>query len=143
MWLWRDGDLVPDCLELADAADGCSETELLKSKPGMFDTEGMVVEQFFADSLDGTKVPYFAIHAADMKLDGSNPTLVDAYGGFEISMLPGYSAGSGAGWLERGCVKVIANIRGGGEYGPTWHQAALQEKRHKAYVEEESLKYSV
>ena len=56
MWLWRDGYLVPDCLELADAADGCSETELLKSKPGMFDTEGMVVEQFFADSLDGTKV---------------------------------------------------------------------------------------
>jgi len=72
-------------------------------------------------------------------MDGSNPTLLDAYGGFEISMLPGYSAGVGAGWLERGGCKVIANIRGGGEYGPSWHQAALKEKRYKCYEDMEAV----
>merc|ERR1712087_348941 len=75
----------------------------------------------------------------DLAMDGSNPVLLDAYGGFEISMLPGYSAGVGAGWLERGGAKVIANIRGGGEYGPKWHQAALKEKRYKAYEDVEAV----
>jgi len=72
-------------------------------------------------------------------MDGSRPTLLDAYGGFEISMTPGYSAGVGAGWLERGGIKVIANIRGGGEYGPEWHQAALKEKRYKCYEDLEGV----
>jgi len=98
-----------------------------------------VVEQNFAISLDSTKVPYFVVRRADMLFDSSNATLLDAYGGFEISMLPGYSAGVGAGWLERGGVKVIANIRGGGEYGPKWHQAALKEHRHKAYEDVEAV----
>jgi len=75
----------------------------------------------------------------DLVFDGSNPTLLDAYGGFEISMLPGYSAGVGAGWLEKGGVKVIANIRGGGEYGPTWHQAALKKHRYKCYEDVEAV----
>ena len=74
-----------------------------------------------------------------MKFDGSTPTLVDAYGGFEISMTPHYSAGVGIGWLERGGCKVIANVRGGGEYGPSWHQAALKEKRYKAYEDVEAV----
>ena len=139
MWLWRDGYLVPDVLELANAEDGCAATEVLKSKPAMFDSSGLVVDQHFATSLDGTKVPYFVLHREDTALDGSNATLLDAYGGFEISMLPGYSAGVGAGWLERGGVKVIANIRGGGEYGPKWHQAALKEHRHKAYEDVEAV----
>merc|ERR1711871_1290612 len=144
LWLWRDGYLVPDALELADASTGCRVTEPLKAKPPMFDSAGMVVEQFFATSLDGTSIPYFIIRRGDehpkgFALDGSNVTLLDAYGGFEISMLPGYSAGVGAGWLERGGVKVIANIRGGGEYGPAWHQAALKEKRHKAYEDVEAV----
>ena len=122
--------LQPDTLELCSAEDSCTNTEKLKSKPEMFDSSGMVVEQFFASSVDGTLVPYFVIRKEAMPHDGSNCTLyvhvsvycldwclhrLDAYGGFEISMLPGYSAGVGAGWLERGGVKVIANIRGGGE----------------------------
>ena len=74
-----------------------------------------------------------------MALDGSNAVLLDAYGGFEVSMLPGYSAGVGAGWIERGGVKVIANIRGGGEYGPQWHQAALKKRRYKCYEDVEAV----
>ena len=106
LWLWRDGYLVPDVLELANAEDGCMATEVLKSKPAMFNSNGLTVHQHFVTSLDGTKVPYFVICRAEMVLDGTNATLLDAYGGFEISMLPGYSAGVGAGWLERGGVKV-------------------------------------
>jgi prolyl oligopeptidase len=139
MWLFRDGYLVPDSQEATDAANGCTQTEVLRTKPAMFDASALTVSQHFATSLDGTKVPYFVMHRKDMPLDGSNCTLVDAYGGFEIAMLPGYSAGVGAGWLERGGVKVIANVRGGGEYGPSWHQAALREKRHKAYEDVEAV----
>merc|ERR1719174_200617 len=117
VYLWRSGFLVPDTLELANPSDGCTSTEKLKSKPAMFDASGLCVEQHFVPSLDGTKIPYFVIRRAELPLDGSTPTLLDAYGGFEISELPGYSAGVGAGWLEAGGVKVIANIRGGGEYG--------------------------
>ena len=91
----------------------------------------------------GSKVPYFVMRREDLTFDGSNPTLVDAYGGFEISLTPGYSAGVGVGWLERGGVKVIANIRGGGEYGPRWHQAALKAKRFKAYEDLEAVAQDV
>jgi len=139
LWLSRDGYLVPDSLELASATDCCLSTQKAKSKPAMFDTAGLCVEQHFVPSLDGTKIPYFVIRPVDLPLDGSTPTILDAYGGFEISMLPGYSAGVGAGWLEAGGVKVIANIRGGGEYGPKWHQAALKEKRYKAYEDVEAV----
>ena len=97
----------------------------------MFDASGLLCEQNFADSEDGTKVPYFVIRPKDLPFDGSSATLLDGYGGFEVSMTPYYSAGVGAAWLERGGVKVIANIRGGGEYGPAWHQAALKANRHK------------
>ncbi|MGG6341608.1 prolyl oligopeptidase family serine peptidase, partial [Stenotrophomonas geniculata] len=87
----------------------------------------------FATSKDGTRVPYFVVHDKAMKLDGSNPTLLYGYGGFEISLTPSYSGGMGRAWLEKGGVYVVANIRGGGEYGPRWHQAALKQNRHKAY----------
>lgn len=120
LWLWRDGYLVPDTLEIATAEDCCKSTEFVKAKPAMFNADGLIVEQHFATSSDGTRIPYFVMRKKDLKMDGSNAVLLDAYGGFEISLLPGYSAGVGAGWLERGGVKVIANIRGGGEYGPTW-----------------------
>lgn len=139
VWLWRDGYLIPDTLEIADASDGCATSSLVKAKPAMFRADGLCVEQHFATSLDGTKVPYFVIRPENLVFDGNNPTLLDAYGGFEISMLPGYYAAVGAGWLEHGGVKVIANIRGGGEYGPKWHQAALKEKRHKAYEDVEAV----
>ncbi|KAL7539110.1 hypothetical protein ACHAWF_006302 [Thalassiosira exigua] len=139
LWLWRDGYLVPDALEMASAEDGCATTERVKSKPAMFDADGLTVEQKFAKSKDGTRIPYFVMRRADLTMDGDNPVLLDAYGGFEISMLPGYSAGVGAGWLERGGCKVVANIRGGGEYGPAWHQAALKEKRYKCFEDMEAV----
>ena len=139
LWLFRNGYLVPNALELASAEDGCAKTRLVRSQPAMFDASSLMVEQRFAVSADGTKVPYFVIRRQDLKMDGTNPTLLDAYGGFEISLLPGYSAGVGAGWLERGGTKVIANIRGGGEYGPSWHQAALKGKRPKCYEDVEAV----
>eukprot|EP00933_Yihiella_yeosuensis_P034155 TRINITY_DN27688_c0_g1_i1.p1 TRINITY_DN27688_c0_g1~~TRINITY_DN27688_c0_g1_i1.p1 ORF type:complete len:409 (-),score=78.96 TRINITY_DN27688_c0_g1_i1:123-1349(-) len=139
IWVVKHGFLQPDSLQLASAADCGARPEDVKSKPAMFDASGLIVEQAFAESLDGTKVPYFLIRRKDAKLDGTMPTLLDGYGGFEISMTPGYSAGVGAGWLEKGGAKVIANIRGGGEFGPAWHQAALKEKRHKAYEDFEAV----
>lgn len=139
VWVSRDGFLVPDTLELATAADCCAAPEKLKGRPHQFDAKGLICEQQFADSADGTKIPYFVMRRKDAPMDGSNPTLLDGYGGFEISELPGYSGGVGAGWLERGGIKVIANIRGGGEYGPRWHQAALRENRFKAYEDFEAV----
>jgi len=105
----------------------------LKELPAFFDATGLEVSQHFATSKDGTKVPYFQVAKKGIKLDGTNPTLLYGYGGFEVSLTPGYSAGIGRAWLTQGGVYVVANIRGGGEYGPRWHQAALKEKRHRAY----------
>ncbi|HMV67095.1 MAG TPA: prolyl oligopeptidase family serine peptidase [Myxococcota bacterium] len=109
------------------------EPELLKQQPAFFDASGMEITQHFATSDDGARIPYFQVAPAGMKLDGGHPTLLYGYGGFEISLTPSYSASVGRGWLSRGHVYVVANIRGGGEYGPAWHQAALKENRHKAY----------
>ena len=105
----------------------------VKSLPQFFDSEKFEVEQYEAKSKDGTMIPYFIIFAKDMKLDGKNPTLLYGYGGFEVSMRPRYSATIGNCWLEMGGVYVVANIRGGGEFGPQWHQAALKENRQRAY----------
>jgi len=105
----------------------------LKQLPSYFDAEGLEVTQHEATSKDGTKIPYFQIARKDAPKDGSNPTILYGYGGFEIPLVPQYQATTGAAWLEQGGVYVVANIRGGGEFGPRWHQAALKEKRHKAY----------
>ncbi len=125
------GYLNPSSLWLADAATGA--VDQVKSMPAKFDATGMTVEQHEARSADGTMIPYFVVHKADMPLDGSNPTLLYGYGGFESSLLPGYSATIGKLWLERGGVYVIANTRGGGEFGPRWHEAALQQNRQRAH----------
>jgi prolyl oligopeptidase len=109
------------------------QPEKVKSMPTFFNAEGMKVEQREATSQDGTKIPYFLVTPKDYKADGKNPTLLYAYGGFEISMTPRYSGTIGTAWLERGGVYVLANIRGGGEFGPRWHQAALKANRHKAF----------
>jgi prolyl oligopeptidase len=109
------------------------ETAAAKSLPDWFDADSMVSEQFFATSPDGTKVPYFVVRGKDIKMDGTNPTLLYGYGGFEISLNPSYSATRGKLWLERGGVYVLANIRGGGEYGPKWHQAGLKTERQRIY----------
>jgi len=107
--------------------------QVLKQLPAFFDASPYRIEQHFATSKDGTKVPYFMVSRKDLELDGDNPTLLYGYGGFEVSMTPGYSAGVGKAWLADGGVYVVANIRGGGEYGPRWHQAALKANRNKAY----------
>ncbi len=107
--------------------------EKLKEMPSFFDASGLEVSQHFATSKDGTKVPYFQVSRKGMPLDGARPTLLYGYGGFEISMVPGYSPLVGRGWLTQGGVYVVANIRGGGEYGPRWHQAALRQNRLRAY----------
>ena len=107
--------------------------EELKRLPHFFDSVGMQISQHFATSSDGTKVPYFMVAKKDVNLDGTNPTLLYGYGGFEISLQPNYSATVGRAWLTQGGVYVVANIRGGGEYGPRWHQAALKENRLRAY----------
>lgn len=106
---------------------------LVREAPSFFNAENYSVEQHFAVSADGTRVPYFQVGPKGLVLDGGNPTLLSGYGGFEVSRTPAYSGAVGRSWLERGGVFVVANIRGGGEYGPSWHTAALQENRHRAY----------
>jgi prolyl oligopeptidase len=112
---------------------GQERPERLKQLPAFFDAEGLAITQHEAISADGTRVPYFQVAPEDLKLTGTAPTLLYGYGGFEVPMLPGYSGGVGFGWLERGGVYAMANIRGGGEFGPRWHQAALKANRHKAF----------
>jgi len=130
-WLVDTGFLTPSTLKLGTI--GKDTPEPLKSSPSFFEEPGYAVEQHFVTSKDGTRVPYFQVSARDLKLDGSNPTLLYGYGGFEIALTPSYSGSVGRSWLERGGVYVVANIRGGGEYGPGWHYAALQANRHRAY----------
>jgi len=122
---------MPQSLWLADAAAGT--VEKLKAIPDRFDASNLVTEQFEATSADGTKVPYFVTRPRQMKLDGSNATVLYGYGGFQSSLLPAYSATMGKLWLEDGGVYVIANTRGGGEFGPAWHQAAIGPNRQRAH----------
>lgn len=131
LFLWVSGYLTPQTLLLADAATG--RVEQLKAAPAKFDATGLVVEQHEATSADGTKVPYFLVRRADAPRDGSTPTLLYGYGGFQISQLPGYSAVRGKLWLERGGAFAVANTRGGGEFGPAWHQAAIGPNRDRAH----------
>lgn len=168
-WLVSTGFLTPSTLsygtldgpsdtEAAHSAgasvrsEGFSAPEVIKSAPALFPAEGFAVEQHFATSEDGTRIPYFQIADSALELDGNNPTLLDGYGGFEVSRTPGYSPVIGIGWLgrttttattpamtptttpvERRGVYVLANIRGGGEYGPGWHTSAMREDRMRAY----------
>ena len=105
----------------------------ISQSPQRFDARGLKVEQLWSTSKDGTKVPYFLVHRADAKFDGQTPTLLYADGGFEVSMLPAYSASTGKLWLERGGAYVLANIRGGGEFGPEWHDQGLKTNRQRIY----------
>jgi prolyl oligopeptidase len=123
--------LTPPSMWLADAASGKAR-EIMR-QPEKFDASGLVAEQREAVSSDGTRIPYFLVHRKDIKLDGNNPTLLYAYGGFEISETPNYSATKGKLWLEKGGVYALANIRGGGEFGPAWHEAGLGTKRQIIY----------
>lgn len=127
------GFLQPTTLYLGNLEHKEQPPEILKQDPAHFDATGYVVKQHFAQSDDGTRVPYFVVAKKDLVYDGKNPTLLYGYGGFEVSLEPYYLDVNGPAWLDRGGVFVLANIRGGGEYGPRWHQAALKEQRLRAY----------
>ena len=126
-----EGFLTPDSLMSYSASTGKVTT--LKSLPSWFDADDLVVEQKQVESKDGTMIPFFVIHKKGIKHDGKTPTLLYGYGGFQISMRPNYSGLRGKLWLERGGAFVLANIRGGGEFGPKWHQAGLKTKRQVIY----------
>lgn len=165
-WLIATGFTTPSTLTRGtlkrDGNAVGSSHEVIRTSPSFFDDSAYEVQQHFAVSEDGTRVPYFQVASRDLVLDGQNPTQLSGYGGFEISRTPAYSGAIGRAWLERrtgvavssegdgsegdgsagsktgaghsrGGVFVVANIRGGGEYGPSWHRAALKEKRHRAY----------
>ncbi|MFM2341874.1 MAG: hypothetical protein RLZZ592_1527 [Pseudomonadota bacterium] len=130
-WVTYADFLTPDSLMLAEA--GRDAPEVLKQRPRYFDAAGLAAEQRFATSADGTRVPYFVVRPKDAPMDGSTPTLLYGYGGFEVSMQPWYSGGFGLAWYERGGALVVANIRGGGEFGPAWHQAAVGEHKPRSH----------
>lgn len=130
VWLIVTDYLTPSTLSIATVGEA---PRPLRSAPAFFDASRHVIEQHFVTSDDGTRVPYFLVRPADLPFDGTAPTLLYGYGGFEIPMTPGYSGATGRSWLERGGVYAVANLRGGGEYGPRWHRAALREKRPRAY----------
>ena len=130
IWFYSYTDfLTPSSLFLVAE----EKSEQVKSMPAFFNTDGMEVAQREAISRDGTKIPYFLITPKGFQANGKSPALLYGYGGFEIPMTPRYSAIVGTAWLERGGVYALANIRGGGEFGPRWHQAALRANRHKAF----------
>ena len=108
---------------------GPERLDRIKSAPAFFDAENIDVKQFFVPSKDGTSIPYFVVGSRDAA--GPGPTLLGGYGGFESSMTPGYGGVLGRLWLARGGTYAMANIRGGGEYGPGWHTQAMREGRHK------------
>jgi prolyl oligopeptidase len=130
--LTRSGFLTPATLELAEA--GRNARQRLQQLPAFFDASTHEVAQWHARSADGTLVPYFIVKPRGAQAPaGGWPTLLYGYGGFEISMKPGYSGILGRGWLSQGGVYVLANLRGGGEFGPRWHQAALREQRQRSF----------
>ncbi|HLX64703.1 MAG TPA: prolyl oligopeptidase family serine peptidase [Planctomycetota bacterium] len=137
VWIDYNDFLTPDSLYLMKL--GANLGQPIKSRPKYFDTTGMEVQQFEATSKDGTKVPYFVVGKTDAIKSGTAPTILYGYGGFEIPMLPMYSAGIGTSWLAKGGVYVLANIRGGGEFGPAWHQAAQKSKRQNAFDDFEAV----
>ena len=123
--------LTPTSLLELDSST--EEVATLKTLPARFDTDGLMVEQHSATSADGTSVPYFVVRRSDVELDGTTPTLLYGYGGFQISLNPSYSGNIGRNWLARGGAFVLANIRGGGEFGPAWHQAGLKTDRQRVF----------
>ena len=126
-----DGFLTPSTLAIGTI--GAGPAVVLKQAPAFFDGAGLAVQQHFAVSDDGTRIPYFVVAPDSAVPPGGWPTLLHGYGGFEISLQPGYGGARGRAWLARGGCYVVANIRGGGEYGPHWHSATLKRHRHLVY----------
>jgi prolyl oligopeptidase len=133
--------LEPTALWSVDARTGAIAK--VKTLPALFDGSKDLVEQHFATSKDGTKIPYFLVRPKGMKYDGSTPTVMFGYGGFQLSETPSYKPELGKLWLERGGAYVLANIRGGGEYGPAWHEAALRENRQRAFDDFDAIAHDL
>ncbi len=112
---------------------GGAAPAVLKTSPAYFDPAGMDVEQYEATSKDGTKIPYFIVKPKGMKADGTTATLLTGYGGFQVPRLPGYLGSTGKMWVEKGGAYVLANLRGGGEFGPQWHQTAIRENKQRTW----------
>ncbi|MBY0452008.1 MAG: prolyl oligopeptidase family serine peptidase, partial [Bdellovibrionaceae bacterium] len=125
--------LTPTTLYYYDTNHPQKKPKKVMQSPAFFDSSQFRIEQHYTQSQDGTKIPYFMVSNKKTQLNGRNPTLLYAYGGFENPLLPSYLMVIGKGWLEKGGVYVVANIRGGGEFGPDWHKSVLLEKRHKIY----------
>lgn len=125
--------LTPDSIYHASPSSAVVHLEAVKRLPERFDARGFEVSQYEARSADGTMIPYFVVQKRGLKADGGSPTILNGYGGFEISMSPRYQEARGKVWLEKGGVYALANIRGGGEFGPKWHQAAKTVNRQKAF----------
>ena len=123
--------LTPNSQWFYDGASGALEA--IKTTPARFDASNHVVEQFEATSRDGTRIPYFLIRPRSMAMDGSTPTLLYGYGGFQVSQVPNYSGTMGRLWLEQGNAYVVANLRGGGEFGPEWHQTAQLANKQRTW----------
>lgn len=140
VWITGTDFVTPESLSVLDLA-GDQPAELLRRAPARFDAGVVNIEQHFASSVDGTRVPYFVVGEASAlaATDGSRPTLLTGYGGFEVPRVAGYSGVIGRSWLANGGVYVLANIRGGGEYGPSWHRSGLREKRPRVYEDFESV----
>lgn len=130
-FLFVTGFTTPTTLHLAKG--GTDAREKLKSLPDFFDASNLAVTQHEATSKDGTKIPYFQVMRKDAKADGKNPTILYGYGGFEVSQVPTYSGFVGNGWLAKGGVWVLSNLRGGGEFGPAWNRVARREGRQKTH----------
>ena len=131
LWVTYTDFLTPTSLYLTRVGEDVKAP--LKSQPSYWNSGDAMVEQLEATSKDGTRVPYFVVRSKNTKRDGNNPTLLYGYGGFEISQKPSYSGSIGSAWIAKGGVYVLANIRGGGEFGPRWHQAALKGNRQRAF----------
>lgn len=125
--------LTPSSVYIGDAGKKDNSLKILSKSPERFAANGLKTERFEAISRDGTRIPYFVVSRKDLKLDGKNPTLLYGYGGFQAPRQPSYLNFIGKVWVERGGVYVVANLRGGGEFGPQWHQSVLKENRYKVY----------
>jgi prolyl oligopeptidase len=136
--LWLSGnDFVTPATLYVGAVDAVPE--VLRHAPSRFDASGLTIAQHFVRSADGTRVPYFLVSSPTDGANGPAPTLLGGYGGFEVSSAPAYSGILGRSWLARGGRYAMANIRGGGEYGPSWHRAGLRENRHRVYEDFEAV----
>ncbi|MDG6095632.1 prolyl oligopeptidase family serine peptidase [Acetobacter sp. AN02] len=132
-FLTVEGYLTPPELWLTGTGGSQGTAEKIREMPPLFDASAMTVRQFRATSSDGTKIPYFIVSPKDMRNDGGNPVLMTAYGGFQATYTPLYAPEIGRLWLQHGGVYVVAGIRGGGEYGPAWHEAGRKTHRQRVY----------